>query len=64
VNPEDDEDEWLGTICETPELCPREVYWEQVETGRVNWHQTDDYFPPLQPVPYKRAQYKYIGKNK
>lgn len=64
-NLDDEENDWLGTICATGELCPREGYWEQIETGRVDWHQTDDHFPELKPAPnYTRARYRYIGKNK
>lgn len=60
----DDEADWLGTECITAEQCPIEGFWEQVETGRIDWHQTDETFPELKKIPYQRATYRYIGKKK
>lgn len=50
-----EEDEYLGEILETGEKCPRTGQWEQVETGKIDWDEIGDKFPPLIPFPnYKK----------
>lgn len=59
-------DEWLGHICKTGDTCPIDGYWEQIETGDIRWAEINDKFPELgaSTSHYKRAHFKYIGKNK
>lgn len=61
-----EENNWLGHICKTGELCPRAGYWKQVETGNIIWHEIKDKFSELEFTThsYKRARYEYIGKTK
>lgn len=50
-NNDDNENEWLGATCETAEVCLIAGYWEQVQIGRIDWHEAGDKFPELSTCP-------------